>query len=139
LRHQVADRIRATPGVVTVSEARQIPLSGNMGNTSVILSDRQMDHPFEARFNFVSPEYFEALQIMPVRGRLFSAPEVSAGMPVAVISAATAQRYWLGADPIGKHLGIPVAADQAKSNGEEKAAIKYKQYEVIGVVRDARS
>jgi len=98
-----------------------------------------MDHPFEARFNSVSPEYFETLQIMLVRGRLFSAMEVSAGIPVAVISAATAQRYWPGADPIGKHLGIPVAADQAESNGEEKAAIKYKQYEVIGVVRDARS
>ena len=136
LRRQLAERITATPGVLSVSEAAQLPLSGNMGNTSATLEDRQLDHPIETRFNSVSSHYFETLQIPLIRGRSFTAQEVNAGVPVAVISAAAAKRYWPGAEAIGKHIGIPVAAaDQDPSND----ATRYKQYEVIGVAQDARS
>jgi macrolide transport system ATP-binding/permease protein len=139
LRRQLADRLRATPGVVAVSQAHQQPLSGGTGNTSVTLPGQQRDHPLEARFNFVSPEYFEALSIPLTRGRPFTAQEVNASAPVIVISEATAQRYWPGIDPLGKHLGIAAGAEQPESDVREKAAIAYRQYEVIGVARDARS
>lgn len=138
LRRQLADRIRSTPGVVAVSQAQEQPLSGNMGNISVMLPDRQMDHPTEARFNSVSPEYFETLQINLLRGRFFNAQDVNASVPVVVISADTAKRYWPGDDPIGKQLAIPEFG-QVERNDVEASALKYKQYEVVGVVRDARS
>jgi len=139
LRRQLADRLRATPGVVAVSHAHQQPLSGGMGNTAVVLPGQRTDRPFEARFNFVSAEYFEALAILLTRGRPFTAQEVNANAPVIVISEATAQRYWPGADPLGKHLGIAAGADQTDSDVRDNAAIAYRQYEVIGVARDARS
>jgi putative ABC transport system permease protein len=97
-----------------------------------------MDHPTEARFNSVSPEYFETLQINLVRGRFFTAQDVNANVPVVVISADTAQRYWPGDDPIGKQLAIPEFG-QVERNDVETPTLKYKQYEVVGVVRDARS
>jgi predicted permease len=139
LRRQLAESIRAMPGVVVVSQAQQQPLSGSMGNTSVILSDQHMDQPLEARFNSVSPEYFDTLQVKLLRGRSFTAEDIRAGVPAVVISAATAQKYWPGADPIGKHIGIPEPSDQLEKDGAEKAPVEYKQYEVIGVARDARS
>ena len=139
LRRQLADRLRAMPGVVAVSQAQQQPLSGGMGNTSVNLTGQSGDRPLEARFNFVSPEYFEALSIPLTRGRPFTAQEVNASAPVTVISEATARRYWPGADPIGKHLGIAAGAQQSESDVRERAAVTYRQYEVIGVARDARS
>ncbi len=137
LRHQLAERLRATPGVVSVSEAHQQPLSGGMGNTAVTLAGQPSDRPFEARFNFVSAEYFDTLSIPVLRGRGFSAQEVSANAHVVVISEATARHYWPDADPLGKRIGI--AAPQSADNVQEKAAITYEQYEVIGVARDARS
>jgi predicted permease len=138
LRRQLADRIRATPGVAAVSQTQEQPLSGNMGNIAVMLPDRQMDHPTEARFNSVSPEYFETLQIKLVRGRFFTAQDVNANVPAVVISADTAKRYWPGDDPVGKQIAIPEFG-QIERNDVETSAVKYKQYEVVGVVRDARN
>jgi len=139
LRRQLADRLRATPGVVAVTQAHQQPLSGGIGNTLVTLPGQPVDHPFEARFNLVSAEYFETLAIPLTGGRPFTATEVNARVPVVVISEATARRYWPDTDPLGKHLGISAGAQQTESEVQNNAAVVYRQYEVIGVARDARS
>ena len=139
LRRQLADRLRAMPGVVAVSQAQQQPLSGGMGNTAVTLPGHGSDHPSEARFNFVSAEYFEALAIPLTRGRPFTAQEVNANAPLIVISEATAQRFWPGTDPLGKQIGIAAAPEQPESDARDQSSIAYRQYEVIGVTRDARS
>jgi putative ABC transport system permease protein len=139
LRRQLVDQLRAMPGVVTVSQADQQPLSGWMRNTLVNLTGQPSDRPLEARFNFISPEYFEALSITLTRGRPFTAQEANLNAPVVVISEATARRYWPGADPLGHHLGIVVDAEQSAGDVRDKAAIAYRQYEVIGVARDTRS
>lgn len=138
LRRQLAERLRAMPGVVTVSQALQQPLSGGMGNTSVTLPGHAADFPLEARFNLVSPEYFEALSIPISRGRPFTAGEVNTNSAVVVISEATARRYWPGADPLGKQLGIAAGGDQSANDVPDKTKA-YREYEVIGVARDARS
>ncbi|MGH9929548.1 MAG: FtsX-like permease family protein, partial [Pyrinomonadaceae bacterium] len=141
LRHQLADRLRSMPGVASVSEAHRQPLSGEMGNTAVLLPGEAADHPREARFNFVSAEYFETLTIPLVHGRSFTTQEAKAQVPVVVISEATAQRYWPGADPLGQRIGIAANASstQAESTNANDTAPIYRQYEVIGVVRDVRS
>ena len=139
LRCQLGERLRATPGVVAVSQAHQQPLSGGMGNTLVNLPGHPLDFPLEARFNFVSPEYFETLSIMLTSGRTFTAQEANTNSPVIVISEATARRYWPGASPLGQQLGIAAGAEQPESDDRVKAKVAYRQYEVIGVVRDARS
>jgi putative ABC transport system permease protein len=139
LRQALAERLRATPGVVSVTQAHEVPLSGGMGNTAVTLPGQSGDYRLEARFNFVSPEYFETLSIPLTRGRRFTATEANASAPVVVISEATAGRYWPGEDPLGKHLGIAAGAQQPESEARDRAAVNYRQYEVIGVVHDARS
>jgi predicted permease len=138
LRRQLADRLRATPGVLAVAEAHQQPLSGGMGNTGVTMPGQSAEHPFEARFNFVSPEYFEALNISLTRGRHFTAQDVASHAPLIVISDATAQRYWPGVDPLGRHLGVAVSEQSSDPRDQDKQA-NFRQYEVIGVARDARS
>jgi predicted permease len=142
LRRELAERLRAMAGVVAVSEAYRQPLSGEMGNTSVTLPGRTSDRALEARFNFVSAEYFETLAIPLLRGRTFTAQEVNAKVPVIVISGATARRCWPGADPIGKRIGIAATSAQPQgdaSGDQEKSTPIYQQYEVIGVARDTRS
>ena len=139
LRRQLAERLRGTPGVVAVSEAHQQPLSGGMGNTAVNLIGPSGEYSTEARFNFVSPEYFETLSLQLKHGRPFTGPEVKTGVPVLVISEATARRYWPGEDPLGKRIGVAAGAPQSESATGEKSTVVLRQYEVIGVVRDARS
>ena len=139
LRRQLADRLRATPGVVAVTQAHQQPLSGGMGNTSVTLPGQSSNYPLEARFNFVSPEYFDTLSIQITRGRPFTSQEANGGASVIVISEATAQRYWPDADPLGKQLGIAAGIPQPEGEVPNKTTIAYRQYEVIGLARDVRS
>jgi predicted permease len=103
------------------------------------LPGHPLDFPLEARFNFVSPEYFETLSITLTSGRTFTAQEANTNSPVIVISEATARRYWPGASPLGQQLGIAAGAEQPESDVRDEAKVAYRQYEVIGVVRDARS
>ena len=54
--------------------------------------------------------YFEIKSLAIANGRAFTAQEVRAGMPVAVIGDYLAQRFFGGADPVGKTIkvaGIP--------------------------------
>ena len=59
--------------------------------------------PRFARFLFASGGYFDALGIAKLRGRTFS-PSDATGPQVAVISAAMAEKYWPGVDPLGRHF-----------------------------------
>jgi macrolide transport system ATP-binding/permease protein len=124
LRRDLADRVRALPDVISVSEAFNKPLSGNMGNRLVMVQNQTR----EARFNLVSAEYFQTLSIRIVRGRSFSSEEVRAHTPVVVVSDAAAKQFWPGQDPVGQQIAL-----------HDQTPAQYKQYEVVGVVRDTRS
>ena len=139
LRRQLVERLSSTPGVSVVSTAHQLPLSGQIGNTAITLPGQSVDHPFEARFNFVSAEYFDALSIPLSRGRHFTREEVNSGSPVVVISEATARRWWPDVDPLGKSVGIAAGSSHPEDAGAGKSGTTYRQYQVIGIARDARS
>jgi predicted permease len=140
LRSELAARLRVTPGVVAVCEARRQPLSGEMENTLVKLPGESNDRPREARFNFVSAEYFETLLIPLLRGRSFTAQEVKAKTPVVVVSEATARRYWPNAEALGQRLGVAATSQlHTATENQQKPITSYQQYEVIGVARDTRS
>src|SRR6185503_4693702 len=73
--------------------------------------------------NEVSAEYFRTLGIPLRRGRLFTDEDARSGGSPAVISQAMANRFWPGADPIGKRF---------KDNGGIS-------HEIVGVVADISS
>src|SRR6185295_738602 len=112
---------------------------GGMGNTAVKLSGQAGERPSEARFNLVSAEYFAALSVRITRGRPFTAQEVNTNTPVVVISEATARRFWPNEDPLGKHLGVVAGSAHLETDVKDKSAVSYRDYEVIGLTRDARS
>jgi predicted permease len=69
LRRQLADRLRALPGVQSVSQALRQPLSG-AANTAITL-DKQPYNPYQdlgAKYNIVSPTHLTTLGIPLVRG-----------------------------------------------------------------------
>ncbi len=139
LRRQLAERLRATPGVASVSFAYRQPLSGGMENTTMTLPGQSVDHPFEVRFNFVSAEYFKTFAIQLSRGRPFTVQEANTNAPVVVISEATAERFWPNSNPLGKSVNLAAGAPQHEASDKDQTAIAYRAYEVIGVARDTRS
>ncbi len=102
------DRVRALPGVTNAAVVNILPLTGQVDGFAAALEDHPSDPREPAPMlmeSVVSPDYFATLGVPLLRGRLFTAADSAVGSaPIALISAATAQEFWPGQDPIGKHL-----------------------------------
>jgi predicted permease len=96
------EKVAALPGVDGVAEARQTPLNDNHWVTNFSIPGKPTEYDVEN--NAISQGYFSMIGIPIVRGRDFTEQEVRIGASVAIISEATAQKFWPGEDPIGKIL-----------------------------------
>jgi putative ABC transport system permease protein len=56
------------------------------------------------QYRRVTPEYFRALRIPILRGRTFDRRDSPQGTQVAIVSRLFADRFWPGADPIGRRI-----------------------------------
>ncbi|HZS07290.1 MAG TPA: ABC transporter permease [Blastocatellia bacterium] len=145
VRRRFAERLRALPGVKSISQAYRQPLASAPRTTPITIPGREQsgDHPLRANYNFVSPQYFDTLGLRLVRGRAFTIREADSGAPVVVISESTARRFWPGEDAIGKRIGIGAAA--AGNDADREAAVRneaasvFPSFEIIGIARDTRS
>lgn len=143
-RREALARARSLPGVKTVARVHRVPFSGRMRLTPVEVDGHDATNaPLVAKFNFVSAEYFAMFGLVATKGRVFTAAEAQQKLPVVVVSEATARRYWLGEDPLGKRLKISSIAAEGGWLGSEQArqtsSGAFTSYEVIGVMPDVRS
>jgi putative ABC transport system permease protein len=132
----LATGIRHMPGVVDVSFALTVPLVGGQRAVSITLPGRQPSRELESltvRYNRVSPEYFNTLQIPIVRGRGFTAAESEGNAAVVVISETFARTLWRDDNPLGRTLMVGSPAESRDRRPFIPAAV------VIGVARDARA
>jgi len=123
------DRLRQVPGVQSVAIAVTVPFGSMRLGKSVTPSEKAIskEHPaLETRYNIVSEDYFQTLEIPVLRGRPFTAAESTAGSKsrVAIIDKLAAEKLWPGGDALGKHIRL---------DGAEK-----QDLEVVGVVGDIR-
>ena len=139
LQARLYERIRALPGVVSVSFASRIPLGGDLTTTRVAPHDGVSGQAAgEQRFpyTYVSPQYFQTLAISLVAGRAFDVRDAVTGAPVAVVSEALARRFWPGGDAVGKRIAIG-SPTEAQFFGR---ATTYSPFtEIIGIVPDVYS
>lgn len=141
LDHELAERVRAIPGVrgVTWSDTRRF--SGARGVTAISVEGftaRDVGSnngiygytlPYDdrgANREGVGPGYFSAIGIPMLAGREIG-PQDRAGSPrICVINEAFAKRFFTGRNPIGKHI-TGVFSDN-----------DHRTMEVVGVARNAR-
>lgn len=144
LRRQLAERLRALPGVKSISQAFRQPSSGQLVSTPITIAGQAApgDRPLRANYNFVSSRHFETLGIQIVRGRSFTDQEANSSAPVVVVSEATAQKFWPGQDAIGQRIGIAAALSPDTENDPMSSPLNatvFPFFEVIGIARDTRS
>jgi putative ABC transport system permease protein len=87
-----------------------------------------LDRP-EVDYRCISPDYFRAVGIPLVSGRLIA--EQDRGRRVGLVSLKTAQRMWPGQNPIGRRFQL--------GGGDNFVADPEAWVTVIGVVGDVRS
>jgi predicted permease len=101
--NELTGRIASLPGVDFVGAATTLPLSNRGRGSSVRRADQPERQAFGVQDDFVSGDYFSALQIPLLRGRLIDeADNRPTAPPVMVIDARVARELYPDEDPIGK-------------------------------------
>ena len=125
----VVARMRGQPGVATVAAADALPflsLGSALGTEMPSPVNPAVKLQVRANLRMVDPEYFIALRIRLLEGRLFSDANGASTQPVVVVSRSFARQY-LGPQPIGKR--VPLRSGRIGSRADA---------EVVGVVDDVR-
>ncbi|HSE53405.1 MAG TPA: ABC transporter permease [Gemmatimonadales bacterium] len=99
------DRLGNLPGVVATGLA-PFAMFDMIGEAPMTEAGRDPGEPRYLDLAEVSGAWFEATNLAPVRGRLFTAAEQVAPPSVAVVDEVTARKVWGGMDPIGRTLRI---------------------------------
>lgn len=145
LLHEVCERLSAIPGVEAAGAIDNLQFSNPDSWANFYRDDRPLPQPgkeFNAMKSAATPDYFRAMGIPLIRGRLFSPadgqmPPTKRDMAsiiayarsvefVAVINETMARRFWPGEDPVGKVFRFgPIS-------------LKGPRVRIVGVVGDAR-
>jgi predicted permease len=94
--NELKDRLRAKPGVKSVSLSRMPPLGNVVSYMAIDIGGR----PVNVYPNWVDPEFFQTMEIPLLRGRNLLAGEANA----VIVSESLARKQWPGEDPIGRRL-----------------------------------
>ncbi len=70
-------------------------------------SARQDERP-DPHMQFCSPGYFKTLKIPVLLGRDFDDRDVAGAPKVGIVNQKFVQRYFAGADPLGRHVGMGI-------------------------------
>ena len=104
---ELLDRVQRLPGVQSAGAVSGLPLSGQGGSGTTTIDSQSVpleDTTPEADQRVATPDYFKAMGISLVRGRLFEARDSDTAPPVAIVDESLAQTFWPNQDPIGKRL-----------------------------------
>ncbi len=118
----VVEKLNGVPGVAAAAVAGSPPLGGGFLQTCFHEGD-----PVDSRLGTlvlsvpVSPEYFSALRIPVVQGRLVNRFDRAESKRVLVVSEAMARALWPGQEAIGKRIHFATAQEM---------------WEVVGVVKN---
>lgn len=106
----VTAKMRQIPAVSTIGTVSIIPAAFNNSSRRFFPEGQDLTEQ-EARYaqyRVATPEYFSALKIPLMRGRLFDDNDRLDSPQVAVLSTTLARRYWGDEDPIGKRFKVAV-------------------------------
>jgi predicted permease len=113
--------VESAPGVRAAAITDRIPLD-LYGSRSLTAKSEQMPEAESMQAAHVGARYFEVLQIPILRGRAFTALDLSAARRAAIVSRSAAAHLWPARDAIGQRVQLGGA------NGE--------WHEVVGVAGD---
>lgn len=131
------ERVRAIPGVESVSVARNLPLGGGSSVRSLLIEGRSgSDNQFRSEgagpanssnsinVNVVGPTYFQTMGIPLLRGRDFNSQDAEDKPGVVVVNEAFVQKHFPGEEVLGRRLSFQGTKGPFK--------------EIVGVVRDSK-
>ncbi|MEK6410078.1 MAG: ABC transporter permease [Acidobacteriota bacterium] len=105
---QLIEKVSALPGVVAVGASQSLPIQGDY-LLGFKIQGRPPDAPGEdpsTNYYAVTPDYFKAMGIPLLRGRVFTEQDKKDAPRVVVINEEMAKRYFPDQDPIGQRIHV---------------------------------
>jgi len=133
----IVERLGQSPAVDVAALVNYVPLALIRVGVQLAVEGvppPSADRPWIARYFVVSPEYFRAVGIDLVAGRLFTAADDRAHAGVAIVSERFARRFWDRVDVVGRRITPEFGDSQMfwipRSRGGAMT--------IVGVVKDVR-
>jgi len=119
-------RVRALPGVAAAATSMRSPVSGSSSNQWVL--DDKGNHPNgAASLDYISPGYFQTMEMPILAGRDFNLNDTATSPKVVIINQAFVKKFLNGAkNPIGKEFRM------WESPGKPRP-----YYSIVGLVKDS--
>ena len=121
---------RAIPGVESAALIQDLPMSHSTSNGTIDVEGypKVKDERVTAEFQVASLDYFSAMHIPVVDGRIFTGADREGGRPVVVINEAFRRRFYQNREPVGRRIRV---GDGIGQKDEDWLTI-------VGVVGDVR-
>jgi predicted permease len=116
-------QVRSLPQVESAATSTHVPLDGSSWTLGLQIDGREG----WSKFTWVSPGYFETMQIALLTGRDFNDRDTQTSPHVAVVNEAFARKYLGGVNPIGKTF-----------RSVAEPGYPSTEYEIVGVVRNTK-
>jgi predicted permease len=123
----VLDGVHSSPGVSDAALVNTLPLGGRVSKRSLqiegFVATNEEKMPL-FWLDVVSARYFHVMGIPLLAGRTFTSADETGNPGVAIVTAASAARYWPGQNAVGKHIRF--------SNEDEWRT-------VVGIINEVRA
>ena len=127
---QLLPKIRAIPGVNSVSIILPLPLTGSNMVTDFDIEERPLPEGQrnDSPTRITGPDYFETMGIPLLQGRTFKETDKLDSLPVVIVNERFAQKFFPGANAIGKRIQPGWSVDDKPG----------KVREIVGVVGNVK-
>jgi len=96
--------MRQIPGVQSASAGLTLPYERALLSGVVLSDGKEAGREITTNEVYVTPGYFDTLQIPVLAGRTFTDSDAPDSQPVVVINQAFARKFFQGANPVGRSL-----------------------------------
>ena len=126
---EILSRVGALPAVMSIGATSNALFPSEMYKVPFVIEGQSTDagqHPFLPNGE-ATPDYFRAMGVPLLRGRVFTAEDgLESAPPAIIVNETMAKRYWPNDDPIGKRLKF------------DDPNFKSPWFTIVGVVGDVR-
>ena len=126
---ELRERVAAVPGVISVADTTNVPISGNTWNQLILGDGPERKVKGVTNIERIeSPGYFKTLSTFPMLlGRDFDGHDTQSAPSVAIVNQSFAKKFMAAGNPVGQKFRIQEGVGQPEPF-----------YEIIGVVKDTK-